>query len=171
MSYITPNIIAMGFPAQGFESIYRNSMSDTYRFLNTKHKDHHKIYNLCAERAYDEGEFTNTCQKFRFEDHNPPPFDMILSCCKDIHKYLDEDDKNVAAIHCKAGKGRTGLIICCYLVFARICQKAYEALVYYGRMRTKEDKGVTIPSQIRYVYYFDFYITHMTNDNIKNQMG
>jgi phosphatidylinositol-3,4,5-trisphosphate 3-phosphatase/dual-specificity protein phosphatase PTEN len=31
----------------------------------------------------------------------------------------------------------------------------YDALKYYGIMRCKNKKGVTIPSQIRYISYFE----------------
>ena len=33
MSYILPNVIAMGFPALGTESLYRNSMADIKNFF------------------------------------------------------------------------------------------------------------------------------------------
>ena len=34
LTYITKRVIAMSFPAQGFESIYRNKIDDVAKFLN-----------------------------------------------------------------------------------------------------------------------------------------
>ena len=59
-------------------------------------------------------------------------------------------------------------MICCYLVYSQHCKSAYEALVYYGKIRTKDEKGVTIPSQIRYVYYFAHFMKWRTENNIKS---
>lgn len=37
ITYITERILAMSFPATGFESCYRNSMSDVSRYLDERH--------------------------------------------------------------------------------------------------------------------------------------
>lgn len=80
---------------------------------------------------------------------------LIVDCCNDVHDWLTKDEKNVVGINCKAGKGRTGLIICCYLMHAGVCKNADDAMLFYGTRRTKDGKGVTIASQKRYVRYYD----------------
>eukprot|EP01012_Entosiphon_sulcatum_P024444 TRINITY_DN2960_c0_g1_i1.p1 TRINITY_DN2960_c0_g1~~TRINITY_DN2960_c0_g1_i1.p1 ORF type:complete len:819 (+),score=130.11 TRINITY_DN2960_c0_g1_i1:57-2513(+) len=158
LSYITPQIIAMGFPAQGREGIYRNNMVHVERFFRTFHRNHYRVYNLCSERSYGTAYFDGQFERFPFDDHNPPPLTMMLPFCESVHKFLRENENNLAAIHCKAGKGRTGTMIAAYLVYSGQYATAQAALEFYAAKRTFDGKGVTIPSQVRYVEYFDQYV-------------
>ena len=87
-----------------------------------------------------------------------------------MHTWLngsDDSEKNsrrVAAVHCKAGKGRTGTVIAAYLLLAGEHDTPEDALEYYGYCRTLNGKGVTIPSQIRYVHYFGRWLISSTFD-------
>ena len=158
-------LIAMGFPSEGFEGNYRNPMKEVRRFFAIFHKGHFKVYNLCSEKAYDigklfeeaerEGEITKErCRRFGFNDHNPPPLELCRPFCEDLSLWLGADPRNVASVHCKAGKGRTGTMICIYLVHTGK-YTAEQALREFGDARTQNGKGVTIPSQMRYVHYYE----------------
>lgn len=62
---------------------------------------------------------------------------------------------NVIVVHCLAGKGRTGTVICCYLIYSGRFSTPEEALKYYSQKRFgTDDLGVTQPSQVRYILYF-----------------
>eukprot|EP01103_Thecamoeba_quadrilineata_P019257 TRINITY_DN7711_c0_g1_i1.p1 TRINITY_DN7711_c0_g1~~TRINITY_DN7711_c0_g1_i1.p1 ORF type:complete len:793 (+),score=141.93 TRINITY_DN7711_c0_g1_i1:36-2414(+) len=155
LSYITDKIIAMGFPSENMEGIYRNNMADVIRFLDSRHGEHYKVYNLCSERAYDHQKFYNRVEVFPFDDHNAPRFELIEEFCQNVEAWLSSHEENIVAIHCKAGKGRTGVMICSWLLYNKMWNDADEVLKFYAAMRTFNMKGVTIPSQIRYIKYFN----------------
>jgi PTEN phosphatase family protein len=80
---------------------------------------------------------------------------------------MEADPGNVIAVHCKGGKGRTGTMICIWLLESRECSNAKEALNKFGDRRTNWDKGnifqgVETPSQSRFVGYYDI-ITNKLN--------
>lgn len=158
LTYVTDRLIAMGFPSVGTEAMYRNSMEDTVRFFDTRHDGHYKIYNLCSERWYPVDNFRGEVVWFPFNDHTPPSFADMSWFCMEVAEWLSKHPKNIAGIHCKAGKGRTGLMITVLLIYCGEWETADEALRYYAFARTKDLKGVTIPSQIRWVHYYEKYM-------------
>lgn len=155
LAYITPNLVAMGFPSEGSESIFRNPYNQVLDFFEKYHKDKYLIINLCSERSYPADHFGGKFARFPFDDHNACPLELITSCCQYMHEFISADPTRVVGVHCKAGKGRTGLIAAAYLLYANICPTAVEALKLFAEKRTKDGKGVQIPSQVRYLEYYE----------------
>eukprot|EP00042_Codosiga_hollandica_P026069 m.120576 g.120576 ORF g.120576 m.120576 type:complete len:726 (-) comp52085_c0_seq1:1050-3227(-) len=155
LTYITDRLIAMGFPSDGTESLYRNKMVDVQRFFETKHQGRYKVYNLCSERSYPPRHFVSRVAVYPFEDHHPPPVHLMADFCHDASKWLVSHPENVIAVHCKAGKGRTGLMMSCLLLHTGTCASAADALQLFGDIRTGDGEGVTLPSQRRYVGYYE----------------
>ncbi|KAK6916414.1 hypothetical protein RJ641_019275 [Dillenia turbinata] len=128
MTYITENIIAMGFPAgdmsSGFfgyvEGFYRNHMEEVIRFFET----HHKV------------------ASFPFDDHNCPPIQLIISFCHSAYSWLKNDIENVVFF-----------------------PTAEESIDYYNQKRCVDGKGLVLPSQIRYVKYFERILTYFNGEN------
>jgi len=90
--------------------------------------------------------------------------DFVLDACD----WLNAKENNVVAVHCKAGKGRTGLMICCLLAYKYADKiNPTEALEFYAERRTTNCKGVTIPSQKRFIHYFGECFKHTDLDTEK----
>ncbi|KAA8531661.1 hypothetical protein F0562_006622 [Nyssa sinensis] len=173
MTYITENIIAMGFPAGDmssgffgyFEGFYRNHMEEVIKFFETHHKGKYKVYNLCSERLYDASLFEGKVASFPFDDHNCPPIQLITLFCQSAYSWLKEDILNVVVVHCKAGMARTGLMISSLLLFLKFFPSAEECIDYYNQKRCVDGKGLILPSQIRYVKYFERLLTYLNGEN------
>ena len=81
-----------------------------------------------------------------------------------LHKQIYKDNEEltkemnqtapVVVVHCKAGKGRTGMMICSLLVFLGMFKTHKEAIDHYNEKRAKNKKALTINSQKRYVKFF-----------------
>ena len=79
---------------------------------------------------------------------------VLFVICGKIHKFLNENEDNVVVVNCRAGKGRTGTVICCYLLFTGRFNSPDDAFVYYSKKRFNSGEGVTQPTQKMYVRYF-----------------
>ncbi|KAL7669001.1 hypothetical protein ACOME3_009677 [Neoechinorhynchus agilis] len=162
-TYILPNLIAMGFPARNVQKVYRNDFDDFLRFLKEEiePKGDFQIYNLCPESERDIYGNAAIREKvnnnFTTEDHNPPRFVDMIAFCSCASVELHKEDTTLI-IHCKAGKGRTGVMVCILLLDCGRFTCAKDALLFYADSRTYDGKGVTIPSQRRYVHYYELYL-------------
>ncbi|CEG37447.1 phosphatidylinositol-trisphosphate 3-phosphatase and dual-specificity protein phosphatase pten [Plasmopara halstedii] len=153
LSYVHPRIIVMGYPAVGFESLFRNSRLDVQIFLNKRHDDNYYVYNFCDEPKrrliiYDariDGEVI---------DHNVPSIQMMVSFCDDAAKWLDANENHVVVLHCKAGKGRAGMMACMLLIRMRFSASATDAIERYNRERVHDRRGLTVVSQKKWVHYY-----------------
>lgn len=158
LSVVQRQIVCMGLPAEGLEAWYRNPYDDVVDYLDFRFKDQYMVYNLCSEKAhvYPADRFHGRVAYFPFPDHHACPLEMIHSFTRHALGYLAGGDERVAVIHCKAGKGRTGLMACCLLMHLEPrLANARDAIEYYGKARTSDGRGLTIPSQIRYVEYYE----------------
>ncbi|UIZ27742.1 hypothetical protein KXD40_005694 [Peronospora effusa] len=157
-SYITENIVAMGFPNMNLgtnRTLLRDNPIDLVAmYLNGKHSGHYMIWNL-SEETYDCTYFDNQVLEFNFPGHPAPPLGLVFKICSSIENWLQADDKNLAAIHCLTGKGRTGTVIACYLAWVGQFSNAMESLEYVAEQRQTSVEKLTIPSQRRYIQYFN----------------
>jgi phosphatidylinositol-3,4,5-trisphosphate 3-phosphatase/dual-specificity protein phosphatase PTEN len=77
ITYITDRVLAMSFPAQGFEQLYRNSICNVANFLKYKHKKNFRVFNMSG-RTYDTSKFDFQVESFKWEDHHSPALHILF---------------------------------------------------------------------------------------------
>jgi phosphatidylinositol-3,4,5-trisphosphate 3-phosphatase/dual-specificity protein phosphatase PTEN len=157
LTYLTDRIIVMGFPAVGIEHMYRNPRAELKRFLDKNHGENYKVFNFCCEagRGYPSSAFDGRAERYPFLDHGCPYLQTMTNFCDSAARWLHGDPDHVVALHCKAGKGRAGLMACCLLLRMGHCATAAEAIAFYGQGRTRDGKGLTVPTQLTSVGYYE----------------
>lgn len=172
LCYITKRIISMSVPAEGREKMFRNPIDKVVAFFEKMHRDKYMVYDLCEERTYDYKKFHGRVQPFKFTDHSVPTIKQMLKFCLSVKDWMEKDPENVIAVHCKGGKGRTGTMVCAWLVYCYRSISAQEAIDFFAQMRTNlkagsKTQGIETSSQVRYVKYFwDFIHIHNMDKQI-----
>ena len=115
---------------------------DVAKYLKEKHGNNYFIYNMSG-KSYDTSPFDGQVETAQWADHHSPTLHLLARLCHQMFKFLQDDDKNVCVIHCNAGKGRTGTLIACYLMFCGFADNAQNAITYYGWKRFQHGRGVT----------------------------
>jgi len=81
LTYITPRLIAMSFPASGMEKIYRNPIDKVAQFLEDKHGDNYLVFNF-SDRKYNYEKFQNRVEEYEWRDHFSPKIVVLFDACK-----------------------------------------------------------------------------------------
>ncbi|TDH68530.1 hypothetical protein CCR75_001433 [Bremia lactucae] len=156
LAYVHPRIIVMGYPAVGMEFLFRNPRSEVQQLLDERHDGNYFVYNFCDEskRSYASSVFAGRVKHFPIEDHNVPSFQTMTTFCEEAAAWLYENENHVVVLHCKAGKGRAGMMACMLLLRMGFSSSATEAIELYNRERVHDRCGLTVQSQKKWVNYY-----------------
>jgi phosphatidylinositol-3,4,5-trisphosphate 3-phosphatase/dual-specificity protein phosphatase PTEN len=80
---------------------------------------------------------------------------LLVKIVEEMFSWLSKDQNNVVAVHCLAGRSRTGTVIAALLLYGGWTRSADEAIRFFNSQRSQNENGVVLPSQIRYVNYFE----------------
>ena len=160
LTYVTDRFVAMGFPASrnaapGSASARAsaNPIGAVAAHLESYHEGHYMVLNV-SEEKYDYGHFGDNVLEFKFPGHPAPPLGMLFKICASLESWIEADPRNVAAVHCLTGRGRTSVVLACVLAWLGHFETPYDALAHIAEKRRDDVDRLTIPSQRRYVKYF-----------------
>ncbi|KAB5535294.1 phosphoinositide 3-phosphate phosphatase [Coniochaeta sp. 2T2.1] len=176
LCYVTSNIIATSGPSQTYpQRAYRNPLDRLVSFLDSRHGDNWSIWEFRAEgTGYPDEAVYHRIRHYPWPDHHPPPFALVPMIMASMRNWIREGQDvagqdierkdgeevrksdRVIVVHCKAGKGRSGSMACSFLI-SEGGWSVEDALNRFTERRMKPGfgKGVSIPSQLRWIGYVD----------------
>jgi hypothetical protein len=128
-------------------------------------------------------------QHIPFTDHSAPSLKVLVEFCQQATAFLNKNPRNLIAIHCRGGKGRTGTLISALLRWCGVFDNSADCAHYYALRRTRgrgdgddavvamaaahddcddardgsDLHGVDAPSQLAILRYLDEYMESRTN--------
>lgn len=84
--------------------------------------------------------------RFPFADHTCPPLESVVDFCESAKAWLDTDEANVVSLHCKAGKGRAGIMAACLMV--RMGETAEAALATFDAVSDCKRIGSVVVNKL-----------------------
>ena len=163
MLYVDPpenRLIWMDFPAP--ERVA--TLADE---LQARHPESFMVWNLSGA-SYPEAAFGGRVVALKFAGHLCPPLLMLVEACVSIHAWLSADPANVVAVHCRTGRGRSAVMLCCLLAWRQSGglsralaspggsgpRSPLDWLSHLAQLRGQDENVLTLPSHRRYLQYF-----------------
>jgi phosphatidylinositol-3,4,5-trisphosphate 3-phosphatase/dual-specificity protein phosphatase PTEN len=101
---------------------------------------------------------------YPIKDHHSPNFVTAAAVIADMSSFLNSNPENIVVAHCKAGKGRTGTMLCCLLLHENHRMSPEGAMHDYAFTRSQTGSAsVDNPSQRRFVESYWQYIHNKPN--------
>ncbi|XP_032884190.1 putative tyrosine-protein phosphatase auxilin isoform X1 [Amblyraja radiata] len=149
ISYITSRIIVISYPAEGVELSFKNQIDDVRSFLDSRHLDHYTIFNL-SQKSYRSAKFHNRISECSWPARQAPSLHNLYAVCKNMHHWLQQNPKNVCAIHCVDGCPASAILVCGMFCFCHLFSCPVPAIQL---LNTKRPEPVLWPSHRRYIGY------------------
>ncbi|CAM9235116.1 unnamed protein product [Ectocarpus sp. 13 AM-2016] len=130
--YVTKRIIVHGVPNVSADPLYEDPRTEVRRLLDKYHCDRYKVYNFASELAQmtpPTHRMDTRVERYPFTDDTCPPLESVVDFCENAKAWLDAHEDNVVSLHCKAGKGRAGIMAACLMV--RMGETAQAAVARY----------------------------------------
>ncbi|XP_067846486.1 auxilin isoform X2 [Heptranchias perlo] len=149
ISYITSRIIVISYPAEGVELSFKNQIDDVRSFLDSRHLDHYTIFNL-SQKSYRSAKFHNRISECSWPARQAPSLHNLYAVCKNIHHWLQQNPKNVCAVHCVDGCPASAILVCAMFCFCHLFSCPVPAIQL---LNIKKPGPVLWPSHRRYIGY------------------
>ncbi|XP_072130650.1 auxilin [Mobula birostris] len=159
ISYITSRLIVITYPAEGVELSFKNQIDDVRSFLDSRHLDHYTIFNL-SQKSYRSAKFHNRISECSWPARQAPSLHNLYAVCKNMHHWLQQNPKNVCAVHCVDGCPASAILVCGMFCFCHLFSCPIPAIQL---LNTKRPGPALWPSHRRYIGY----ICEMVSDKPK----